>query len=412
MIEAFIHKPWSYLSKFNNFYLIQKVCYSDSAVVSYLPKLKNLDLPDRTRKKRLFRKNFIEELFLNKFHAGVLDYPEIDSLIEVNNLEKQCSNAKELMNIISSKSNEITFKNETDKTLWNFKNLELTGFKISTRKGGFGYLNSECAFMQEAISSDLNLSNFVMTNETFGIDLIQRLGTDEQKELYVPKLISCEKMTSFAHLEPENFNTLDPILLNTNAELSSDNSENYIVNGKKIWVHNASHADLIIFSANINDGQDLNKNKIGLFIVDKHLNGIKVYEPIQKLSSKGMDCCSVTFDNVTVPKSCILGKCENVENEIKKSFSKFYLSIGAQSVGMIKKLIEISTHHCTYNKIFSKYKYELDYYKIILSNLVSRLFAVESMTYLLSGRMDMHDNADVFLESLILKVCIISVIFF
>ena len=79
---------------------------------------------------------------------------------------------------------------------------------------------------------------------------------------------------------------------------------------------------------------------------------------------------------------------------------------------MIKKLIEISTHHCTYNKIFSKYKYELDYYKIILSNLVSRLFAVESMTYLLSGRMDMHDNADVFLESLILKVCIISVIFF
>lgn len=381
----------------------RKILYSNLEVLESR-KLKCLEKEDRAKNKEVFKLYFIENLFINKIDPKILEYPEIVSLKEVNTLNCNCDTAKALVASIELQPALLESKMKQNTHITNIKELQLSGFKVSVSQGGFGYQNLEFARMQEILSSDLCLSKVISENENFGVEIISKFGDDNQKGEYCKKLTSGEIMSCFAHSET-NFNApLEALSIGTKAVQLSNGNE-YKISGEKSWVYNANNADIIIFSANVIKSHDeADKKEFTLFVVDKNMDGITVQKPIKKIGLNDLDVCTVSFNNLVIPSSCILGSVDEGEKIIKAMFATRELNNSIHCITSMKNLLSAAIHHCLTNNFFNKNKYENDLFKIKIGDLVGRLYAAESMAYLVAGRMDTFKNPDVFLESLTLKV--------
>jgi len=124
-------------------------------------------------------------------------------------------------------------------------------------------------------------------------------GNDDQKEKYLPRLISGELKAAYCLTEPSSGS--DALAAKTRADLSDD-GQHYILNGQKMWISNAGFADLFIVFAQVNGDQFTG------FIVERDLEGISLGAEEKKMGIKGSSTRQVFFENVSVPKENVLGE--------------------------------------------------------------------------------------------------------
>jgi len=122
-------------------------------------------------------------------------------------------------------------------------------------------------------------------------------GTEEQKHQFLPKIASGEIIMTLALTEPSAKWTADGVQL----EAKKDGSD-YVLTGTKLFVQDAHVTDYMIVAARIGGSGE---NGITLFIVDSKSPGIK-YEVLKTIAADKQ--CEVTFENVKVPASNILGQ--------------------------------------------------------------------------------------------------------
>jgi alkylation response protein AidB-like acyl-CoA dehydrogenase len=124
-------------------------------------------------------------------------------------------------------------------------------------------------------------------------------GTEEQKQKYLPKLMSGELKASYCLTEPGSGS--DALAAKSRADLSADGTH-YVLNGQKMWISNAGFADIFIVFAQV-DG-----DKFTGFIVEKGMEGFTLGAEEDKLGIKGSSTRQVFFENVKVPKENLLGE--------------------------------------------------------------------------------------------------------
>lgn len=124
-------------------------------------------------------------------------------------------------------------------------------------------------------------------------------GTEEQKEKYLPRLISGELKAAYCLTEPGSGS--DALAAKTRADLSEDGAS-YLLNGQKMWISNAGFADIFIVFAQV--GGD----KFTGFIVERNSEGLTLGAEEKKLGIKGSSTRQVFFENVRVPVENVLGE--------------------------------------------------------------------------------------------------------
>ena len=124
-------------------------------------------------------------------------------------------------------------------------------------------------------------------------------GTDEQKEKYLPKLVSVDWIGAYALTEPGSGS--DALGAKTTAVLSS-NGKYYLLNGQKCWISNGGFADVFTVFAKV-DG-----NKFTGFIVEKNFEGFTLGEEEQKIGLKGSSTVQLFFQDCKVPVENVLGE--------------------------------------------------------------------------------------------------------
>jgi alkylation response protein AidB-like acyl-CoA dehydrogenase len=124
-------------------------------------------------------------------------------------------------------------------------------------------------------------------------------GTEEQKEKYLPRLISGELKCAYCLTEPGSGS--DALAAKTRADLSEDGTH-YILNGQKMWISNAGFADIFIVFAKI-DG-----DKFTGLIVEGGSEGLTLGAEEDKMGIKGSSTRQVFFENVKVPVDNVLGE--------------------------------------------------------------------------------------------------------
>jgi alkylation response protein AidB-like acyl-CoA dehydrogenase len=169
------------------------------------------------------------------------------------------------------------------------------GLIIPDSYNGTGMNVCELVVLLEEFGRALVPGPFISTVVLGGVPIMEA-GTEEQKQQFLPKIASGELIMTMALTEPSAKWTADGVQL----EAKKDGSD-YVLNGTKLFVQDAHVSDYMVVATRTGgSGED----GITLFLVDSKSPGIK-FEVLKTIAADKQ--CEVTFDNVKVPASAILG---------------------------------------------------------------------------------------------------------
>jgi alkylation response protein AidB-like acyl-CoA dehydrogenase len=216
-----------------------------------------------------------------------------------------------------------------------FKRAQLLGLPISRRFGvGQGADVLTYALALERIGMEgTGVRTFLSGHVSLGQVTIQKWGTEEQKQQYLPDATRAEKIMCFGLTEPTAGS--DPASLRTTFE---DRGDHYVLNGSKAWISNGSIADVAVIFAYPKGKRE----SMCAFIVEKDFNGYSSQQQKHKLGMPTSDTGSIFLDNCIVPKQNMLGPIGKGLNVAYSGLMSGRLSVAAGCLGVIEDCINES----------------------------------------------------------------------
>ena len=162
---------------------------------------------------------------------------------------------------------------------------------------------------------------------------IAEFGTEEQKQKYLPDLLSGEKLGAFGLTEPGA--GTDAAMQKTVAE---DKGDHWVLNGSKIFITNAGYASTFVVLAMTDKA--LGTKGISAFIVERDFPGFKVGAHEKKMGIRGSSTCELVFENCIVPKENLLGEQNKGFKIAMVTLDGGRIGIGAQALGVAQAAID------------------------------------------------------------------------
>lgn len=207
---------------------------------------------------------------------------------------------------IAPQAAEIDKSNQFPLALWQrFGDLGLLGITVNPAYGGagMGYLAHSIA-MEEISRASASVGLSYGAHSNLCINQIHRNGSEEQKQHYLPKLISGEHVGALAMSEPGAGS--DVVSMKLRADLKGDH---YVLNGTKMWITNGPDADVLVVYAKTEP--EAGPRGITAFLIEKSFTGFSTGTKLDKLGMRGSNTCELIFDNCEVPRENVLGEVNN-----------------------------------------------------------------------------------------------------
>ena len=272
-------------------------------------------------------------------------------------------------------------KKEFDETIRLIKeagDLGLLGADIPETDGGLNLGKVSGAIIAEKMAVGRSFSITFGGQTGIGALPIAYFGTLEQKEKYLPTLLTGEKIAAYALTEPSS--GTDALGLKTTAVLSECGTF-YVLNGEKQWITNSAFAEVFIVYANI-DGE-----KMTAFIVEKGFGGVSTSPEEEKMGLHGSSTRSLILDNVKVPVENLIGEIGRGHIIAFNILNIGRYKIAASALGSSKRSIELATKYANERKQFKQSLSEFNLIKQKISNMAIQTYANESAVYRTAGRM-------------------------
>ena len=204
-------------------------------------------------------------------------------------------------------------------------------------------------------------------------------GNQEQKQRYIPKLISGEWIAAYCLSEPQTGS--DALAARTSAKLSNDR-KHYVLNGEKMWVSNGGWANLYTVFVKV-DG-----NKFTAFLVERTMEGVKPGAEENKMGIRGSSTTPVALENVHVPVENMLGEIGRGHIIAFNILNLGRLKLCASCSGGSKDVIAETIRYAKQRRAFGHAIAEFGLIKHKMAEMAIRVFATESMVYRISGMVD------------------------
>ncbi|MBM3199746.1 acyl-CoA dehydrogenase [Candidatus Woesearchaeota archaeon] len=254
-----------------------------------------------------------------------------------------------------------------------------------------GFL-SQMIITEEIARGSSSLRVLVNTQALGTALTINKHGTKEQKEKYIHKLITAEYLGCFAITEP-NVGS-DIMSMETTAEEKDDH---FLLNGTKTWISQASLADVMLVYA-YTDKSAKSKGMSAFLLEPKGLQGVNI-EKIDKLGTKLLPTCEVSFSDVKIPKENLLGKLGEGSSIVFSSLCQTRLSAAAGGVGVAQACLDVATQYATKErKQFGKQIGEFQMVQDIIAKMVIEIETAKLMVYKAAWQKDhgkIHNDLEV-----------------
>jgi glutaryl-CoA dehydrogenase len=211
----------------------------------------------------------------------------------------------------------------------------------------------------ELARGDGSLNTFFGVHSGLAMGSIAILGSEEQKEGWLPQMARLEKIGAFALTEPEHGS--DAVMLESSAVRDGDE---YILNGHKKWIGNASFADVIIFWArSAEDGE------VKGFLVEKGSEGLSTKVQTGKMAKRAVWQAEVELENVRVPVENKLEHANSFKDTSKVLTATRY-GVAWEGVGHARACYEAALQYAKERRIFTR---PLVSYQLIQNRLANML---------------------------------------
>lgn len=207
---------------------------------------------------------------------------------------------------IAPRAAEIDSTNEFPRDLWpQLGDLGLLGLTVEEEQGGsgLGYLAHTVA-MEEISRGSASVGLSYGAHSNLCVNQIRRWATQEQKDRYLPKLMSGEHVGSLAMSEPGAGS--DVVSMKLRADKKGDH---YVLNGNKMWITNGPDADTLVVYAKT----DANAGPKGItaFLIERGFKGFSTAQKLDKLGMRGSSTCELVFEDCEVPEENVMGGVNN-----------------------------------------------------------------------------------------------------
>jgi long-chain-acyl-CoA dehydrogenase len=191
------------------------------------------------------------------------------------------------------------------------------------------------------------LSTAISCHSEIAAPYILHIGTEEQKQYWLPRMVTGEVVGAIGMTEPGAGSDLQAI--RTTAILQEDY---YLLNGSKTFISNGQHADLVVLAVKT-DPQARAKG-VSLLLLDTHLDGFKNGTNLEKIGLHSQDTSEMFFDNVKVPKNQLLGQAGQGFNYLMQELPRERTAIAATALGAIRGAIDVTTQYVQERQAFGQ----------------------------------------------------------
>ena len=237
---------------------------------------------------------------------------------------------------IAPRAAEIDRSNQFPRDLWpEMGALGLHGITVEEEYGGsgLGYL-AHCLAMEEVSRASAAVGLSYGAHSNLCVNQIRRNGTAEQKNKYLPKLVSGEHVGALAMSEPSAGS--DVVSMRTRADKKGDR---YILNGSKMWITNGPHADTLVVYAKTDP--TAGSRGITAFIVEKGMKGFAPAQKLDKLGMRGSDTSELVFTDCEVPADNVLGAIGNGVNVLMSGLDYERVVLAAGPLGIMQACMDV-----------------------------------------------------------------------
>ena len=256
------------------------------------------------------------------------------------------------------------------------KEMGLFGATISEEYGGLGLPVTTYAKVIERLSHAWMSVSGLINSHLIMAAAVERFGTDDQRQDYLPRFASGELRGGLALTEPDCGTDLQAI--RTTARREGNNA--YVINGAKTWITNSIHGSCLALLVKTDPGAEPRHKGMSLFLAEKG-EGFRVSRKLQKLGYRGIDTAELAFEDYRVDADKLIGGEEG--KGLQHALSGLELgriNVAARGVGVAQSCLDEAVRYSQERKTFGKPICQHQAIQIKLADMVTRTEAARMLT--------------------------------
>ena len=269
------------------------------------------------------------------------------------------------------------------------KELGLFGAIIDQKYGGLGMSAATYAKVVMRISEVWMAITGIFNSHLIMATLVQRFGTEEQKQYFLPRFASGELRGGLGLTEPNAGTDLQSIRTK-----AIKNGDHYIINGSKTWISNGIEGTCFALLTKTNPDISPAHKGMSFFIVEK-AEGFTVSKKMEKLGYKSIDSAELVFENFKVPaKNLVCGEEGQGFYQAAGGLEIGRINVAARGVAIASAALKDSVRYSQERQTFGKPIYKHQAIQLKLGDMATKVEAARLLVMQAAEAYDREERCD------------------
>ena len=276
--------------------------------------------------------------------------------------------------------------------------MGLLGMTVPEEMGGsgMGYLDHIVA-MEEISRESASIGLSFGAHSNLCVNQIRLNGTPDQRDRYLPKLISGEHVGALAMSETGAGSDVVSMKLK-----ASKRGDRYILNGTKMWITNGPYADVLVVYAKTDPAAGA--KGITAFLVEKGFDGFRIGQKLDKLGMRGSPTAELIFDDCAIPEENVLGPVGGGVRVLMSGLDYERAVLAGGPLGIMQACLDLALPYVREREQFGKKIGEFQLVQAKIADMYVALNAARAYVYAVGaacdrGRVTRQDAAGAILHA-------------